>query len=124
MRVRWIFFVASFLLICSCASIGDKRIAKEEILTQIKVGQSTKSDCRALLGEPTNISFSDDGEETWMYMYTRATTRPTTFIPVVGIFAGGTNMQMHNFTVRFNKDGIVKQMGKGSSKGGAGSVFD
>jgi len=123
MRVRLAFFVI-FILMSSCASFGNKQVANEEILSKIKVGQSTKNDCKALLGEPFNVMFSDNGEETWMYMYTRSSVRAASFIPVAGIFAGGADTNMHSLTIRFDKDGVVKQIGKGGAKGGGGSVLD
>lgn len=111
------------LVLSGCATIGTKQITKGEIVSQIKEGKSTKTDVKALLGEPSNISFTDAGQENWTYCYSRATTRPATFIPIIGIFAGGADTETHTLTIRFTKEGIVEKIGKGKTTGSSG-IFD
>jgi outer membrane protein assembly factor BamE (lipoprotein component of BamABCDE complex) len=115
--------IACIMFLSGCASFGSKQLTSSDIVSQIQVGQSTKSDVKKLLGEPMNVVFVDT-EEDWYYSYTRSTVRPASFIPLVGIFAGGSDMQTYNLTIRFNKDGVVQNVGKGEVKGGAGSIFD
>jgi outer membrane protein assembly factor BamE (lipoprotein component of BamABCDE complex) len=116
--------IVCIMALSGCASFGNKQITNEDTVSKIKIGQSTKSEVKALLGEPTNVCFMDAGEEDWYYTYTRSTMRPASVIPLIGIFAGGSDMQTHNLTIRFGKDGIVQKIGKGTMTGGGGSVFD
>lgn len=115
--------VLCVMVLSGCATIGTKQITKREIVSQIKEGKSTKADVKALLGEPSNISFTDAGEEDWSYCYSRATTRPATFIPIIGIFTGGADTETHTLTIRFTKEGIVEKIGKGRTTGSSG-MFD
>ncbi|RJR33379.1 MAG: outer membrane protein assembly factor BamE [Deltaproteobacteria bacterium] len=113
----------SFFIILGCYSMGDQRVSEKGNIDQIKIGVSTKADIKALFGEPNHVTFGDK-EEMWMYMYTRLVTRPTTFIPVVGLFAGGSDMKSNTLTVMFNKEGVVTKFGPGHYSGGGGSIAD
>lgn len=110
--------------LCSCASIGNKQIVRSEITQQIKEGESTKSEVKALIGEPAKVSFTANDEEVWDYYHQKSTMRATSLIPIIGIFAGGADTKCTTLTIQFTKEGIVKKIGQGKSSGGAGSVFD
>jgi hypothetical protein len=45
------------------------------------------------------------------------------FIPIVGLFTGGADMQSYTLTIRF-KDNIVKFVGQGQMTGGGGNILD
>jgi outer membrane protein assembly factor BamE (lipoprotein component of BamABCDE complex) len=112
------------IVLFGCATVGSKQITRDEIVSQIKEGESTQAEVRELLGEPSSVSFTDTEEEIWTYCYSRSVTRATTFIPVVNIFAGGSDVQNYTLTIRFTKEGVVKKVGRGKTTGGVGSVFD
>lgn len=111
------------VLAAGCMSVGNKQLEDPELVKKIVPGTSTKADVRALAGEPTETEFSDTGEETWKYVLTKGQTRAASFVPVVGLFAGGMDMQTHTLTVRFKGD-VVSRVGSGKSTGGAGGVQD
>ena len=50
------------------------------------------------------------GDVTFQYMYVRATAKPATYIPIVGAFAGGANVQNQMVMVTFGPDGVVKDI--------------
>ena len=112
-----------FLAGCVTA-VGDKKIMNTELIEQIKPGTSTKADVRQIMGEPMKTTFTDNNEELWDYTYTRGQTRATGFIPIVGRALGGADIKMATLTVRFTKEGIVKNVGKGETKGGGGGIQD
>ena len=108
------------LFLSGCATVGTKDITNDEIVSQIEVGKSTKAEIRTLLGEPSNKVFTSQfpGEkvEEWIYVYVRSTIRPATFIPIVGIFAGGSDTEHNTLTIRFTKEGIVKDFSVSEGK--------
>jgi outer membrane protein assembly factor BamE (lipoprotein component of BamABCDE complex) len=126
MQVRVLFCSAilSSLFLLGCASYGNKQITQQETVEKIEIGKTTKADVKALLGEPAEVIFSDNGDEDWAYIYSKSTVRATSFIPVVGIVAGGADTKTSTLKVRFNKEGVVQKLGKGQTTGGGGSVFD
>lgn len=118
------FIVLVVLLLAGCATVGNKQITNDELVSKIKIGITTKAEVKQTLGEPTKVTFTDNNEEIWDYIYARSQMRAASLIPVVGIFAGGADINNQTLTIRFNKDGLVKELGKGQTKGGVGSVLD
>lgn len=121
----------SSLFACATSSkskMGTKEITEDEILAQIKPGQSTKEDVKALLGTPQKFNFTDNDEEIWEYMFRGDQQKhrnysPLSFIPIpylgtaVGAAQGMKGTRQANtgyqLTIRFTKEGIVKAMGRG-----------
>jgi outer membrane protein assembly factor BamE (lipoprotein component of BamABCDE complex) len=111
------------IMLSGCMTIGNKQIEDEQVVKQIVPGKTTKQEVRALVGEPNMVEFADTGEETWQYILTKSQTRASSFIPYVGLFVGGADMQTHTLTIRFRGE-VVSKFGTGKTTGGAGSVFD
>ena len=116
--------VLFLLMAAGCASAGQKRITDDKLIAQIVKGKSTKADLEKLLGKPTQVDFTDSGLEKWVYMYVTYQMRGTTFIPIVGMFAGGSDTQMDSLTVLFDKNGVVENFGRGQTAGAGGGLQD
>lgn len=100
--------VLGVLLFSGCASVGRKLdTAKVE---QIKKGETTREQVLKLIGSPDQTTKSSNGDVTFSYMYSRATAKGSSFIPIVGAFAGGVNTQNQTAVVTFGPDGIVKEI--------------
>jgi outer membrane protein assembly factor BamE (lipoprotein component of BamABCDE complex) len=112
------------VVMAGCSSVGNREIADDSRIAKIEKGKSTKADVEALVGKPTTVDFTDGGLEKWLYVYTTSQMRGASFIPVVGIFAGGSDINSDTLTVLFSKEGIVENVGRGKSGGGAGGVQD
>ena len=126
--VAWNVLIAlSFLILFTigCVSYsGNKIIADRSVTSQIKPNVTTKDEVRTLCGEPTNIQFTDEDEEIWSYYYTKTKTRAGSYIPLVGLVAGGADTETHSLVVKFTEDGIVKKAATGGSTGGGGGIQD
>lgn len=118
--------LAVALLLClvcgACATYGNKAIEDQSKVAQVQVG-STQEEVRAAIGDPAKIDFTGD-QEVWTYTLTRAQVRAASFIPIVGIFAGGMDATGKNLTVLFDKSGKVAKIGEGRFTGAGGSVTD
>lgn len=75
---------------------------------QFKVGVSTVADVEAVYGRPTTESALSTGEHVLVYAQTRARVKATTFIPVIGLFAGGARASSQSVSFVFDKDGKLK----------------
>lgn len=108
--------IIPFLLLiaaCGCASVGRQiDMSKVDLIAK---GVSTKADVIALIGSPDTIASDSDGITTMVYVYSRATTKGETFIPIYGAFAGGMNVQTQSVTVLIGSDGKVTKVTQSQS---------
>ena len=96
------------LALTACASSGRK--IDQSKVDQIKKGSSTKEQVLALIGTPEKITKDGDGNTTFSYHYVYASAKGESFIPIVGMFAGGVNTKEQSVTVKFGPDGEVPQV--------------
>ena len=95
--------VAAGLLV-GCSTSGTK-VAQEQVDT-IRIGDE-KADVQARIGPPDQISRSTSGGESWIYAYSRSRPNAKRFIPLLGTFIGGKNVESQTITVVFNDAGRV-----------------
>ena len=100
-------FCLAVILVSGCASHGVQ--VSQEKASQFKIGVATESDVIASLGQPTGTVSSSDGR---LITYTGATAqvRGATFIPIVGLFAGGHDVKASSTSFKFGKDGKLKDV--------------
>jgi len=68
------------VVIVALSSPGCMRIGRDfpiERVGEIEKGKSTKDDVRRILGDPSNITLSGNGAETWVYSFTEGTALGT-----------------------------------------------
>lgn len=98
------------LLVVGCASSGNEKIRDHDqaSLTQVIVpGKTTKAQIREYFGTPTSVTYTDGGNEIYKYAHARATVKPVTLIPIIGLFAGGNDVTTKTLTVLFDKNDVV-----------------
>lgn len=93
------------IAIAGCASAGVKVTAEQ--LATLQVGKTTIKDVVERLGPPTMRLVAADGSATFIYSYAQTSTRAATFVPVVGLFAGGADTQASSASLRFAPDGTL-----------------
>jgi hypothetical protein len=93
-----------------CASSG--RGIDNAAIDRFLIDQTTEREVIATLGPPTG-RFSDTsfGLHGIAYNYLHIHTRAATFIPVVGLFAGGTDATMQSASFSFSADGVLRHFG-------------
>lgn len=97
--------LAAALLFTGCVTSGRK--IDQTKVDQIQKGVTTRDEVKKLLGAPDQIIRDANGNTTFQYHYVRATAKGESFIPVIGAFMGGANVQTQFFTVRFGEDNKV-----------------
>lgn len=123
MKAAWLVPIMAISLM-GCVSAGTKELADQRTVSKIEVGKSSRTEVRTLLGDPVNVMPMPRGEEAWIYVHMRGKPRPASFIPVIGLFAGGADVKSENLMVYFDRTGIVKDLRQGSISGGGGSLAD
>ncbi|MBA5239199.1 hypothetical protein H2Y54_22070, partial [Pectobacterium aroidearum] len=86
--------LVSFAL-SGCYSFGNqtlKNVTQEDVKNKIVKGKTTKSEVLTAFGEPDKRITSDD-EEKWSYSMHNYRSKPTSYIPLVGVLIGGTDIE-------------------------------
>lgn len=123
------------LLVSGCVSGGNSSVVDQDRVSQIKLNTSAKEDVRRILGKPNSVSrqsgsysaipsgpptTSLTNVEVWSYTHISVDVDAATFIPIVGLFAGGATSNINTFTVVFDEQGIVRHISSTQSEGRSG----
>lgn len=115
--MRYPILLLVLILSAGCATSGTAQLTNDNVVSQIKVGTSTKEDVRRLLGEPSSVGTSNvEGrvQEIWGYGYASVKSNPLAFVPIVGLFAvasgDAAKMDSRALSVSFSEDGIVRSV--------------
>jgi outer membrane protein assembly factor BamE (lipoprotein component of BamABCDE complex) len=111
-------FIAAVLL-AGCATVG-REISDAQIDT-LKKGETTAAQVIASFGQPTSTTKMSDGRYMVSYIFAHAQARPASFIPVVGLFAGGSDVRSSMVMLTFNKEGVLQDYTSSSSSTGMGA---
>lgn len=109
------------IAIAGCATVG-REISDAQIGT-LKKGETTSTQAIAALGQPTSVTRLSDGRQIMTYSFAHAQARPASFIPVVGLFAGGSDVRSSAVMLTFDKTGILQDYSSHQSVTGAGTGF-
>ena len=99
--------LAALAFISGCASAGNEKVRTEtmdSVSTKVTKGVTKQAQIKALYGEPSNVSLTDGGSEVWTYEYSHSTATAVTYVPIVGLFAGGADVNKNQVVFIFDKD--------------------
>lgn len=123
------------MLASGCVSSGNPSVMDQDRISKIKLNTSTKEDVRRILGQPNSMSRTSGSYsaipdlppsttltnvEAWNYTHINVDVDAATFIPIVGLFAGGAISNINIFTVVFDDQGIVRHISSTQSQGRSG----
>lgn len=104
------FFIIVFLL-SGCSTSGNQNLKNEtpqSLQSKIIKNKTTKTELLTKLGEPDTRTTLDDGNEQWKYFMSNSQFNATTFIPVVGLFTGGSQTQSKTLEIDFKGETVSK----------------
>jgi outer membrane protein assembly factor BamE (lipoprotein component of BamABCDE complex) len=104
--MRRISLTICLVLLASCSTTGTK-VDKNQLNTFL-AGKTTYEEVVQQLGQPTQVVEKSTGERTAMYSYVNVQARPQSFIPVVGIFAGGADAKSSTAIINFNRNNLFQ----------------
>jgi len=97
-----------FLAVCLAGCVSSGRKIDQSAADKIEKGKTTREQVVNLIGSPDHITRTGNGDTIFMYNYMRIAAKPASFIPYVGLFVGGSNLQHQMYMVTFGPDGVVK----------------
>jgi hypothetical protein len=90
-------------LLSGCIATGTK--VDEGRLTELTPGITTYDACVTTFGPPTSTTLHPDKSRVVLYRYTQTQANPLNFVPVAGMFLGGTTAETTEVTLFFNPAG-------------------
>jgi hypothetical protein len=102
--------------LAGCAASGVQ--VSQEAALQFKEGVSTETEIIARLGKPTTVVISN-GVKMLSYSGMQYKTKGATFIPIVGLFAGGADYAYSNVTYQVAANGVLEKVTYTSSGSGS-----
>lgn len=110
------------VLLTACMSMG--REVKSDQLTGFVKGKTSITEVTSSLGQPTSATITADGKQFLTYTFAHYQSRPASFIPIVGLFAGGADMRSSVVMFTFDKSGILEDYTQTQSINGIGQGFN
>jgi outer membrane protein assembly factor BamE (lipoprotein component of BamABCDE complex) len=110
--MKTLLIAAATALVVGCASSGNTKLGS---MTESAVRDSVpinaeKAQVEQTFGPPDLKTFSTDGQEVWTYQHAYASAKASSFIPIIGPFVGGTDVERKQLTVLFSEDGRVAKV--------------
>lgn len=106
MRNLIVVLAVSSLLVGGCAATSGVEVTSEQA-SFVKKGVTTKAKLIEKLGAPTSGTVNSNGKEVLLWTYEKVAVDGATYIPVVGMFAGGSKSEVKSFSVTLDRRGIV-----------------
>lgn len=104
---RILLVVVLVLSVAACGSSSGTQVSQSQV-TQFKTGVTTYDQVVSALGPPSLVEQKSDGSKILVYVHTQTSVRGATFIPVVGLFAGGADAKQQSATFTFDQGGVLK----------------
>lgn len=83
---------------------------------EYQVGVATIADVTAKLGKPNSVTSMSDGTKILVYYSSHTRVKGASFVPVVGLFAGGAKSRMSFKIFTFGPDGLLKSLTSSESQ--------
>lgn len=102
---------ASSVLLCAAIFLGaasSGTMVTDEQIEQFKVGKAERKEVVEKLGAPEVSQKAEDGTTRDTYIRSESHTKATSYIPIVGIFTGGSKTKTHMVTFIYTKKGVLK----------------
>lgn len=120
--------VLAGLLLAGCVSVGNSNLADQATLAQIKVGETTRQQIEALLGEPSEQRRTEQAgyaQEWWAYSYSTSTINPFEYLLLYGFLTNGLGLfdVRHDLHVFFDLNGRVRSVTMQTTSYDMGSPF-
>lgn len=112
-KIFWIALVA--IAIAGCSSVGTP-IAQEKV-NQIRLGVTTEPDLLLLFGNPSTKTLDPSGTIVLTWVYSSASTKAETFVPIAGALIGGYDTHLQQLSVLLDRKGRVVKWTMNNSPG-------
>lgn len=118
--------IVAGLFLAGCVSVGNSSLADQATLARIKIGQTTRQQVLALLGEPTQsrrTEHAGSAREWWAYEHASSMINPFEYLFLYGFWTNGVGLfdTRHDLHVFFDANGIVRSLSQQTTSYNMGS---
>jgi outer membrane protein assembly factor BamE (lipoprotein component of BamABCDE complex) len=111
-RTIWVAaaLVTAAVATTGCASGGNDVLRSQDanaVDLNIIDGKTARSEVERIYGPPNATSFANSQNDIWIYRWARSTAKAENFIPYVGAFVGGRDIQQKELVILFNEQNVV-----------------
>jgi len=103
------------LMIAALATSAMADPSPIDVAAQFQIGVATPEDVIAKLGPPMTVLKNSDGTEMLTYVRSASHVKAASFIPLVGLFAGGAVSHSSSLVFMFDTKGLLKSTSSSSS---------
>lgn len=93
--------------LAGCSSSGTQ--VSMTTASKFKEGVTTEKEIVAVLGKPSSVTMAS-GQKSIVYAGGQCQTKATTFIPVIGAFAGGVDCQSSSVIFMIDGNGVAQKI--------------
>lgn len=106
--------IKKLLLICvmfigltACADVQIANDATNDFgrYTQLEKGVTTKGEVYKVFGQPADVQYGSNGSSEWDVVSMKMRTAGATYVPIIGLFAGGTRQDIRVASFQFDAAG-------------------
>lgn len=90
-------------MVAGCTTTSGVRVQQSQ-LAGFQKGVTTDTEVISALGAPAMSSVTSDGNRVLVYSFAEYKIRGSTFIPVVGLFSGGSDLHANSAVFTFGSD--------------------
>ena len=101
-------FLGLAVLVAGCASSGT--MVTEQQAQAFQKGVSTRAQVIAQLGQPNSTTLAPDGTRIDVYVLIHAAANGASYIPVVGLMAGGATGEANSATFTYDQGGVLRSV--------------
>tara|TARA_Y100001934_G_scaffold207526_1_gene245432 strand:- start:560 stop:1069 length:510 start_codon:yes stop_codon:yes gene_type:complete len=110
-KFTYLFIVISVLVVAGCATnYGATQIDDFGRYTQLVKSETSKEGVFELFGQPHDVTYFGDSQSVWTYYSVSMTMSGATFVPIVGLVAGGNNADVRIANFYFSPDGRYQKV--------------
>lgn len=107
MRLIATALISAALLSSGCATTaGNDQVNDFSKFQSLRAGETTKTQVHEAFGQPYDVTYSADSTSMWTYYMTTMRMNPMTFLPVVGLVAGGNDVDARISSFWFDATGV------------------
>ena len=104
------------VLFSSCATnVGNPNVNDFGKLMEVEKKVSTKNDIYDSFGQPHDVNYIANDDSMWTYYHTKMTMSGATFVPFIGLVAGGNNADTSVMDFYFDKNDVYQKLSRSNS---------